>query len=97
MSVWVELFHGRDSEDEELDDWGFDGPVVGPFDFVQNTYGIDIRGIRKSKDNEEEIHEFPMKDGLIQYDGKWYGDYSVFDDALILRNLGVFSPRMKVV
>jgi hypothetical protein len=34
MFVYLELYHGRHSPDENLDDWGFEGPVLGPFPYV---------------------------------------------------------------
>ena len=29
MTMYVHLFHGRNTLYEELDDWGCDGPVLG--------------------------------------------------------------------
>ncbi len=34
----IELFHGRNDIDERLDDWGFDGPIIGPVKFVHCVY-----------------------------------------------------------
>ncbi|MBB5707319.1 hypothetical protein [Sphingopyxis panaciterrulae] len=36
--LYLSLFHGRKSIDEQLDDWGFDGPTIGPLEYVQVTY-----------------------------------------------------------
>ena len=35
----VQLFHGRSHPDDKLDDWGFDGPCLGPLSGVHLTYG----------------------------------------------------------
>lgn len=35
----VRLFHGRSHPDELLEDWGFDGPCLGPLSGVHLTYG----------------------------------------------------------
>lgn len=43
MSVYLHLFHGRKSLDEQLNDWGTDGPLLGPFEFIQITYANTIR------------------------------------------------------
>ena len=43
MSVYLHLFHGRNSVDEDMDDWGFDGPVIGPLDYVHVTYMCDVK------------------------------------------------------
>lgn len=70
--VYLELFHGRRSPDEELDDWGFEGPILGPFPFVQITYGSDIKlaGANLGFD----------KDGYVQFAGAYYGDISTFSE-----------------
>lgn len=42
-AVWLHLFHGRSSPDEELDDWGCDGPCIGPLNYVHITYACDVK------------------------------------------------------
>ena len=37
--VYLELFHGRETVDEEMDDLGSQGPVIGPLPFLHTTYG----------------------------------------------------------
>lgn len=41
--LYLSLFHGRKSIDEQLDDWGFDGPTIGPLEYVQVTYMCDVK------------------------------------------------------
>lgn len=41
--LYLSLFHGRKSIDEQLDDWGFDGPTIGPLDYIQVTYMSDVK------------------------------------------------------
>lgn len=43
MAVYLHLFHGRDTVDQDMDDWGFDGPVIGPLDYAHITYMTDIK------------------------------------------------------
>jgi hypothetical protein len=43
MAVYVELFHGRHDPKEDLDDGGFNGPVIGPVPFFHATYGSHIK------------------------------------------------------
>ena len=38
MSLYIDLFHGRKDPNENPEDWGLEGPVLGPFDAVQITY-----------------------------------------------------------
>ena len=86
MGVFIELFHGRHYSEEKLDDWGFEGPVIGPFPFVHITYGSDIK-------TDEHIvvannhFEFPSwdKNDDIFFLGAYYGDMSVFSEELLLQ------------
>lgn len=35
--VFVHLLHGRDDPDEEMQDWGYTGPILGPFEYIHVT------------------------------------------------------------
>lgn len=76
--LYIDLFHGRDRPDAELDDWDFDGPVLGPFAWIHTTYQTHIK-LGWSQDGQEpEWHEdVHYVDGLFYYDGNYYGDWSV--------------------
>ena len=82
MSVYLELFHGRRNPHEDLDDWGFEGPVLGPFPFVHITYGstikVGINPVISSPYCNSNLHI--DEDGFIVFAGSYYGDMSVFDD-----------------
>ncbi len=41
--VYLHLFHGRNAVEEEMEDWGFDGPNIGPLDYVHGTYMTDLK------------------------------------------------------
>lgn len=41
--LYVGFYHGRENPDEDLDDWGFDGPVIGPLQWWHTTYADYIR------------------------------------------------------
>ncbi|WP_255219068.1 hypothetical protein [Paraburkholderia kururiensis] len=41
--LYLGLSHGRDAVDTTPDDWGFNGPVVGPLDFVHTTYAAELK------------------------------------------------------
>lgn len=88
MSVYIQLFHGRHTPDEELDDWGFDGPVLGPFPWFHMTYGCDVKlGDDPIVVTGKEI-DFPVpdNDGFIQFLGSYYGDMSIVDRATIRKS-----------
>jgi len=75
---YVRLFHGRNSPDEQLPDWGFDGPLIGPVG-VTSTYGT----IKLHDPEWVDFTELPYhdSDGLVAYQGKYYGDWEVFFDG----------------
>jgi hypothetical protein len=41
--LYLGLFHGRDTIDDIRDDLGFDGPVIGPLQFVHTTYAAEVK------------------------------------------------------
>lgn len=41
--LYLGLFHGRKAPNEELDDWGFGGPVIGPLEYVHTTYSNEVK------------------------------------------------------
>jgi hypothetical protein len=42
-SMTLTLFHGRNTKDEDMDDWGFDGPLITGINSVSVTYKSHIR------------------------------------------------------
>ena len=69
---YLKLFHGRETPDEQLDDWGKPGPIFGPFPYFHTTYGAHI-----TFDHDEGY--LSIVGDLVYYDGLFYGDWSVFD------------------
>lgn len=85
--LYLALFHGRDSRDEHMKDWGFNGPVIGPLEWVHTTYASQMRLMFScvddekryfSKANSPDAHDFFIDGDMIAYGGKFYGDWSVF-------------------
>lgn len=79
MSVLLHLFHGRKDPDAELDDWGDNGPVLGPCKWVHTTYSTDVKfELVGADDDAAALH---VVNDMLYYAGVWYGDWSVFDAA----------------
>jgi hypothetical protein len=85
--LYLALFHGRRRPDEEMDDWGFNGPLLGPLEWVHTTYALNIRVkfARKvdeaayfSKPEYPDAHDLIMADDMIVYANRYYGDWSSF-------------------
>ena len=41
--LYLGLFHGRHEPREEMEDWGFDGPMIGPLKWFHTTYACTLR------------------------------------------------------
>ena len=81
--LFLELFHGRPTPDETMEDWGEEGPVFGPFQYVHITYGEHIKmGLMPNDLNE--VADLYCNQGLIYYNGLYYGDCSVFSGQFLL-------------
>jgi len=71
----IKLEHGRMNPDEEMDERGFDGPLLGPFKEVRPIYLNTIRVTFTSG----EVRHLPMFDDMVVFDNRYYGKYAVVD------------------
>jgi len=89
--TYLGLFHGRATKEENLDDWGTNGPIIGPLEYCHTTYG-DITRFRLRDDVDREAHaallgdsdleqDFCLEDGMLKIGGVFYGDWTVFEVA----------------
>lgn len=96
--LYLGLFHGRDDMDASLDDWGFDGPVIGPLDYVHTTYASEVKlrfvngqraaryfpdiGVVTNMATDERTPcleaELAITADMIVFDGRYFGDWTVF-------------------
>lgn len=74
--LYLRLYHGRNEPDEELDDWGFDGPVFGPLDCVAQTYLAEFR--LDGPDGVTDSVVLKTHGDLVVWGGKYYGDLAIF-------------------
>ncbi len=77
--LYLRLFHGRSDPAEQLDDWGSDGPVFGPYQFVHTTYTYHVK-LGKPDGTFDELSVF---DDMLYYGGVYYGDWSVFGKDIL--------------
>jgi len=70
---YLRLYHGRVDPQEKLEDWGSEGPIFGPYESIQITYGADIK--MHKYDHFEDLGWYQ---DLIYYDGVYYGDMQIF-------------------
>lgn len=72
--IYIRLFHGRTDPTQDMDDWGTDGPVFGPYLFAHTTYGWDI----KMEKPDGSCNELFVFQDMVYYSGVYYGDWTVF-------------------
>ena len=77
MMVYLRLFHGRHDPAQELDNWGSNGPVIGPCTYIHIVYGSVIH--LGSQDSDIDCVDLYFDDGLILLEGVYYGDLTIMD------------------
>ena len=86
--LYLKLFHGRTDANQEMDEWGSDGPVFGPYEFLHTTYTSFVRCGNQGGDCDSlYVHE-----DMVYYDGVYYGDWSVF--GLEILRKGKYKPTV---
>mgnify|MGYP001559720705 CR=1 FL=1 len=88
----LKLFHGRDKQDEDMDDWGYDGPTLEII-AMHTTYLNHIRVKCATKGKTEDMQlqtgwkiidenwlELNLVDDMVECSGKFYGDFNVEDN-----------------
>jgi len=74
---YLRLFHGRHTPDEQLSDWGFDGPIFACVSGVSVTYACEI----KFENQDDELCVLKIVDDLVYYNDCWYGDFEIISDS----------------
>ena len=81
----LELFHGRESPTATLNDWGSQGPVF-LVEWFRATYCWDLRiGL----DTPEGEGSLEVIDGLLYYDGVFYGDWTIHPIEALAQSEGL--------
>lgn len=82
--LYLGLFHGRLDPADAMDDWGFNGPLIGPLSFVHTTYTNHIKlGFENDCDAKRYFpvqanYMLTVSDDMVLFDNKFYGDWTVF-------------------
>ena len=83
--MYLGLFHGRKKVNEVMQDWGFDGPCLGPLNYFHTTYASTIQ---IEFENPVDAHRFTgsytlqcelqLNGDMLIYDGSYFGDWTVY-------------------
>lgn len=79
MGVYLNLYHGRIDPNVDMDDFGSEGPSLGPFDYVTTTY---LYNTRAGRENNTIIYTFDIVEDMLLCNGVYYGDWSVTADPI---------------
>lgn len=74
--MYIVLFHGRDNPEQDMDDWGYDGPVFGPYDSVSVTYFCDV----KLCIDHDIVDTLINHEGLVYYNNEYFGDFDIISN-----------------
>ena len=72
-NVYIRLYHGRDTKEEQMEDWGFECPYIIQCSGFIWTYGT-FR-VFWGKDWETDLK---VNEDMIEFMGKFYGDFELF-------------------
>ena len=75
--MYLGLFHGRDTPNQVMNDWGFDGPALGPLIYFHTTYACSVNLQFTSPSdahlltgNNDTFLELQIDGDLLCFDGK---------------------------
>lgn len=67
-----------------MDDWGYNGPAIGPLRWCHTTYTATIR-IAFENEADAALYfdegfdgELPLHDDMLMYEDSYYGDWTVY-------------------
>lgn len=73
--LYLHLWHGRKTKNEEMFDVGYDGGYLGPLEYVETQYG---NCIELAFDND--LHHRPieifLEDGFFVFNGSFYAHFT---------------------
>lgn len=73
--VYLRLYHGRNDPDQDMDEWGFEGPTFGPLSAVVMTYLATIRIYGHNTSHELWLE---TTSDMVHWQGKYFGDFEIF-------------------
>jgi hypothetical protein len=86
--LYLGLFHGFKNEDarQKADDWGANGPLIGPLKYVHTTYACHVKFEFVDEADMKKYGFSKFKDSLaidsnscVVFKSMQYGDWTVFN------------------
>lgn len=79
--MYLMLFHGRENPDQDMDDWRFNGPIIGDVNISWTYHTIKIHDPR-----DGDFFFLPIHDDMVVLNGKYYGDFEVVERSDFKKN-----------
>lgn len=88
-TLFLRLFHGRKEPNQDMDDWGFDGPIFGPYIGIHGVYRNNINLSKRNGD----IDMLYVANDLVYYDGSYYGDWCILTEPATIDITTIFQQQ----
>ena len=81
----LNIFHGRNTPDEHLEDWGFDGPIIMNVGFAMTYHTLKVFEINPDG-SWGQMLILPRHEDMVNIGGKFYADIELMlpTDQLVL-------------
>lgn len=87
--LWLNLWHGREKHDEDMDEWGFDASSVEGHVPPKGDVMIFVKeGVRVITFDQQAPGGWteilvPIVEGMVHFGGNYYGDWSADNDGKV--------------
>ena len=89
IKIYITLAHGRMTPNEGMDEMGSVGPTFGPYLEVYVSYSI-ISLLRPNQSTSDVLY---INNGLIYYDGIYYGDWIIGNELKPCQRIKPFEQK----
>ncbi len=89
---YITLLHGRKTPSEEMNENGLQGPTFGPYQEIYSIYNRELMFL----DHYSQSNRFHVVDGLIYYDGIYYGDWVVLCKPKKNQSITIFNESKAI-
>jgi hypothetical protein len=83
--LYLGLFHGRNTADQAMHGWGFDGPAIGPLRYFHTIYACSVHvefvsptDAQLFTGTHDMLMDLQLNGDLLCFGGKLYGDWTVY-------------------
>lgn len=85
QGLYLGLFHGRATPNETMNDWGLNGPTIGPLEWCHTTYTTEIRLEFEAAEDAKRYFgrasrnvEMQIQFDMLVFQGNFFGDWTVY-------------------